>query len=132
MRDMKEKINSEILKKGWAQFTEITALFPEHSMVYVAEMLHEMAGAGELSKKTDIETGASCYFKRFYTRSGSHIVFHYKDHAHPEKFVTEFLIEDMPWFFEPIELNSDMVFSINFADYNRAIEAAEREEISKV
>jgi|GEM_PF-1249987 len=128
MLTLKERILMVMQRDGVLSFAQLHDLFPVQSVTHLAEVLAQLVTEGKLSKRIDPETGATFYFKRFYTKSGDHIVFHYRDHAHSERFRNVPLLDEMPWFFEPIEYTGNEVFSPNFPDPASALAAAEEKE----
>lgn len=128
MLDLRERIQMAMKRYGVLSFGALHELFPVQSVTHLAEVLHQMVVEGLMNKRIDIDMGATFYYRRFYTESGDHIVFHYRDHPHPERFVGVPFLQEMPWFFEPIEYDDTSVFSPNFADPATAVAAAEERE----
>ncbi|HOW50629.1 MAG TPA: hypothetical protein PLV42_01145 [bacterium] len=128
MLDLRERIQMAMRRYGILSFGALHELFPVQSVTHLAEVLHQMVTEGLMSKRIDIDSGATFYYRRFYTASGDHIIFHHRDHPHPERFSDVPFLQEMPWFFEPIEYNDTQVFSPNFADPATAIAAAEDRE----
>jgi hypothetical protein len=128
MLDLRERIQMAMRRYGILPFGALHELFPVQSVTHLAEVLHQMVIEGLMSKHIDIDSGATFYYRRFYTVSGDHIIFHHRDHPHPERFAEVPFLQEMPWFFEPIEYNDTPVFSPNFADPASALAAAEEKE----
>lgn len=128
MLTLRERILMAMQRHGVISFGQLHELFPVQSVTHLAEMLHQMVVEGELSKRLDADSSTTFYFKRFYTASGDHIIFHHHDHPHPERFASVPLLDELPWFFEPIEYDGDIVYSPNFSDPASALEAAEDRE----
>ncbi len=128
MLTLRERILMAMQRSGVLSFGQLHELFPVQSVTHLAEVLAQLVTEGELSKRLDPETGNTYYFRRYYTSQGNYLVFHYRDHAHPEYFASVPLVAEMPWFFEPIEYNEPTVFSPNFPDPAAALAAAEERE----
>ncbi len=128
MLTLRERILMAMQRNGVLSFGQLHELFPVQSVTHLAEVLAQLVTDGELTKRLDPHTGNTLYFRRYYTAGGNYIVFHYRDHAHPERFAAVPLVEEMPWFFEPIDYNEEAVFSSNFPDPASALSAAEEKE----
>ena len=127
--DTKHIIKETIGRKGILTLKEIRQMFPKHDISYIDKVIHDLIMEGEFLQKTDRKTGCTNYFKRFYTKEGSFIIFHYLDSPEPEKFDKIILKEEMPWFFEPIDKNSNKsIFSANYKDPISALKVAEELE----
>lgn len=123
-----EKIKAAMELNGVMTFYELHHQVPDMSPVSLAKLLHEMVSEGFYRKKYNAVAGVSVFFQRYYTRSGSTIIFHYLDHCESEKFKEIELVEDMPWFFEPINYSEPAIYSTNFSEPAQAIAAAEQKE----
>jgi len=128
MLTLKERILMAMQRNGVLSFGQMHELFPVQSVTHLAEMLAQLVADGEISKRLDTISSTTWYYKRFYTGSGDHIVFHHLDHPHPERFLGVPLLDELPWFFEPIEHEGDAVYSPIFPDPAAALAAAEDKE----
>ncbi|HNT29233.1 MAG TPA: hypothetical protein PKH10_13770 [bacterium] len=128
MLDLRERILLAMKRYGVLSFGQLHELFPVQSVTHLAEVLHSMVADGLMSKHIDTDASTTFYYRRFYTASGDHIIFHFRDHPHPERFAAEPFLNEMPWFFEPIEYDDTAVYSSNFPDPTGALAAAEETE----